>query len=300
MLFLPLLLTLRSQIPLRFPALRLPDALPLLLLLLSICVAPLLGPVAILAFPLPALTWCAIVYPLWLIRLITLCIGSAELILTAEHVYALYGSQDPLFMHQVTIARIGIAATIFSPLMMATNARTIRLLNARLLQQASHDFLTETLSRYGFTEALTAQDQSVKSRQNSVNIMLIDIDHFKNINDSFGHDCGDEILRQVATVIKQTIPTQGLVSRIGGEEFAVVCFNHTPSAFYRLADGLRQAIQQTAFMFNQQPVPVTVSIGIAHAPTQGKHLVDTVHQLFPLADKNLYTAKREGRNRTIQ
>ncbi|QOL14107.1 GGDEF domain-containing protein [Dickeya dianthicola] len=299
-LFLPLLLTLSSQIPLRIPALRLPDMLPLLLLLLSICVAPLLGPVAILAFPLPALTWCAIVYPLWLIRLITLCIGSAELILAAEHVYALYGSQDPLFMHQIIIARIGIAATIFSPLMMATNARTIRQLNARLLQQASHDFLTETLSRYGFTEALTAQGQSAKSLQDTVNIMLIDIDHFKNINDSFGHDCGDEILRQVATVIKQTIPTQGLVSRIGGEEFAVVCFNYSPSAFYRLADRLRQTIQQAAFMFNQQPVPVTVSIGIAHAPTPGKYLVDTVHQLFPLADKNLYTAKREGRNRTIQ
>lgn len=89
-------------------------------------------------------------------------------------------------MHQVTIARIGIAATIFSPLMMATNARTIRLLNARLLQQASHDFLTETLSRYGFTEALTAQDQSVKSRQNSVNIMLIDIDHFKTSTTASG------------------------------------------------------------------------------------------------------------------
>ncbi|WP_027712466.1 GGDEF domain-containing protein [Dickeya chrysanthemi] len=299
-LFLPLLLTLRSQIPLHLPMLRLSDALPLLLLLVSIVVAPLLGPVAILAFPLPALTWCAIVYPLWLIRLITLCVGATELILTAEHVYAFYSPQDPYFMHQIIIARIGIAATIFSPLMMATNARTIRQLNARLLQQASHDFLTNTLSRYGFTEALTTHGQSVKSQHDAVNIMLIDIDHFKNINDSFGHDCGDEILRQVAKVIQQAVSAQGLVSRIGGEEFAVVCFNYNPSAFYRLADSLRQTIQQTVFLFNQQPVPVTVSIGIAHAPTSGKYLVDTVHELFPLADKNLYTAKREGRNRTIQ
>ncbi|QDX30450.1 GGDEF domain-containing protein [Dickeya poaceiphila] len=299
-LFLPLLLTLRSQISLRLPTLRLPDALPLLLLLLSISVAPLLGPIAILAFPLPALTWCAIVYPLWLIRLITLCIGTTELIMTAEHVFALYSPPDPSFMHQVVIARIGIAATIFSPLMMAMNARTIRQLNARLLQQASHDFLTNTLSRYGFTEALTTHGQSLKLQQDAVNIMLIDIDHFKNINDNFGHDCGDEILRQVAGVIQQTISAQGLVSRIGGEEFAVVCFNYSPPAFYLLADELRQTIQQTVFRCNQRQVPVTVSIGIAHAPTSGKYLVDTVHELFPQADKNLYTAKREGRNRTVQ
>lgn len=300
-LFLPLLLTLQSRIPLHLPAsLQMADALPLLLLLLSICIAPLLGPVAILAFPLPALTWCAIVYPLWLIRLITLCVGATELIMTAEHVYALYNPQDPMFMHQVVIARIGIAATIFSPLMMATNARTIRQLNARLLRQASHDFLTNTLSRYGFTEALSTHDQNIKSQQDAVNIMLIDIDNFKNINDSFGHDCGDEILRQVANVIQRTVSAQGLVSRIGGEEFAVVCFNYSPPAFYRLADELRQTIQHTVFLFNQQHVPVTVSIGIAHAQVAGKHLVDTVHELFPLADKNLYTAKREGRNRTIQ
>ncbi|SLM62513.1 MULTISPECIES: GGDEF domain-containing protein [Dickeya] len=299
-LFLPLLFTLQSRIALKIPTVQWLDTLPLLMLILSVCVAPLFGPVAILAFPLPALTWCAIVYPLWLIRLITLCTGATELILCAEHMHAIYSAQDPYFMHHITIMRIGIAATIFSPLMMATNARTIRQLNARLLQQASHDFLTKTLSRYGFTEALTAHGHRATASQHTVNIMLIDIDYFKRINDNFGHECGDEILRQVAGVIKQTVAEQGLVSRIGGEEFVVVCFDYSPGAFYQLADRLRQHIQQTTFLFYHQAVPVTVSIGIAHAPSPGQPLVETVHQLFPLADKNLYTAKREGRNRTVQ
>lgn len=299
-LFLPLLFTLRSRIELERASLRMHNTLPLLLLLLSLAIAPLFGPVAILAFPLPALTWCALVYPLWLTRLITLCTGTTEFILNAEHAYAIYSAQDPAFMHQMMITRLGIAATIFSPLMMATNARTIRQLNARLLQQANHDFLTQTLSRYGFTEALASHEKRAGDAQYAVSIMLIDIDYFKRINDTYGHDCGDEILRQVAGVIQQTVSEQGLVSRIGGEEFVVVCFDSLPEAFYQLADTLRQRIQQAAFSFQQQLIPVTVSIGIANAPSVGDELVETVNQLFPLADKNLYIAKREGRNRTVQ
>lgn len=299
-LFLPLLLTLRSSFSLQLPTLKWQQVIPLVFLSLSLGIGTMIGPIAILAFPLPALTWCAIVYPLWTIRLITLCTGIVELIMTALHVHGLYDRQDALFMQQITIARISIAAIIFSPLLMAMNARTIRQLNQRLTLQASMDFLTNLLSRYGFTEALKHYAALTRYRHAPVNVMLIDIDHFKNINDSFGHDYGDEVLKQVAATIKQTIGEPGLVSRIGGEEFGVVCFDYSREGFFALAESVRQRICDTPFVINQLPVPVAVSIGIAHAPDAGNDLAHTVHQLFATADKNLYIAKREGRNRSVQ
>lgn len=299
-LFLPLLLSLRSRFSLGIPTVKWQQIIPLVFLVISLVIGNWIGPIAILAFPLPALTWCAIVYPLWTIRLVTLCTGILELIMTALHVHALYNHQDALFMHEITIARISIAAIIFSPLFMAMNARTIRQLNQRLTRQASMDFLTNLLSRYGFTEALNHYGTLARYRQLPINVMLIDIDHFKNINDSFGHDDGDEVLKHVATTIKSMIGEPGLVSRMGGEEFGVVCFGYSPDHYFTVAEQLRRRICDTPFVINQQSVPVAVSIGIANAPDADNDLAYTVRQLFAIADKNLYVAKREGRNRCVQ
>lgn len=299
-LFLPLLLTLRSDFTLRMPTLNWRSSIPLVFLVLSLGLGTLIGPIAILAFPLPALTWCAIVYPLWAIRLITLCTGIVELIMTALHVHGVYDHQDALFMQEITIARISIAAIIFSPLLMAMNAKTIRQLNQRLLMQASHDFLTQLLSRYGFNDALNRYGRIARYRQAAINMMLVDIDHFKTINDSYGHDNGDYVLKHVANLIQQSIPEPGLVSRVGGEEFAVVCFNFSQQDFFALAERVRTKIHDTPCVINDISVPVAVSIGIAYAPSSEMDLTQNVHQLFAAADKNLYIAKREGRNRTVQ
>ncbi|WP_264628001.1 GGDEF domain-containing protein, partial [Candidatus Symbiopectobacterium sp. NZEC135] len=299
-LFLPLLLTLRSDFTLRMPTADWRSSIPLVFLVLSLGLGTLIGPIAILAFPLPALTWCAIVYPLWAIRLITLCTGIVELIATALHVQGIYDHQDALFMQEITIARISIAAIIFSPLLMAMNAKTIRQLNQRLLMQASHDFLTHLLSRYGFNDALNRYAKIPRYRQAAINMMLVDIDHFKTINDSYGHDNGDIVLKHVANLIQQSIPEPGLVSRIGAEEFAVVCFDFSERDFFALAEQLRTQIHDTPCFINGSPISVAVSIGIAHAPSSAMDLTQHVHQLFAAADKNLYIAKREGRNRTVQ
>lgn len=299
-LFLPLLLTLRSDFTLRMPTADWRSSIPLVFLALSLGLGTLIGPIAILAFPLPALTWCAIVYPLWAIRLITLCTGMVELIATALHVHGVYDHQDALFMQEITIARISIAAIVFSPLLMAMNANTIRQLNQRLLMQASHDFLTHLLSRYGLNDALNRYGKMTHYRQAAINIMLVDIDHFKTINDSYGHDNGDHVLKRVADLIQQSIPEPGLVSRMGGEEFAVVCFDFSEQDFFALAEQLRTQIHDSPSMINGSPVPVAVSIGIAYAPPSAMDLTQHVHQLFVVADKNLYIAKRQGRNRTVQ
>ncbi|MGL9735570.1 MAG: GGDEF domain-containing protein [Symbiopectobacterium sp.] len=111
--------------------------------------------------------------------------------------------------------------------------------------QASHDLLTHLLSRYGFNDALNRYGKILCYRQAAINVMLVDIDHLKTINDSYGHDNGDYVLKHVANLIKQSIPEPGLVSRIGEEEFAAVCFDFSEQDFFALAEHLRMQIHDT-------------------------------------------------------
>lgn len=276
------------------------NTLPILSLLITIGMSLSIGPFLILMLVLPALTWCAISYPLWLVQLITLITGCVQLIIAAIHVpnlVALWGHSLPYLL---SLLRLAIAAAILSPLLIAINMGTIRKLNLKLRQQASYDFLTSALSRFGLTDALNKYAEQRAYRESCVNIMLIDVDHFKKINDSFGHVCGDQVLKHIAGIVHDTVPEPRLVSRIGGEEFMVVCFGYAPPVFYALADTVRLAIADTPLTLDRRDVAVTISIGIAHAEQSSTNLEKTVWGLFPHADENLYLAKRDGRNRTVQ
>jgi diguanylate cyclase (GGDEF)-like protein len=276
------------------------NTLPLLSLLVSIGLSLSIGPFLILMLVLPALTWCAISYPLWLVQLITLGTGCVQLIIASIHVPTLVGIWGHSIPYLLSLLRLAIAAAILSPLLIAINMSTIRKLNLKLRQQASYDFLTSTLSRFGLADALNKYTAQREYRETSINIMLIDVDHFKKINDSFGHVCGDQVLKHIAAIVHETVPEPRLVSRIGGEEFMVVCFGYAPPVFYALADTVRLAIADTPLTHERRNVPVTISIGIAHAEQTGVNLEKTVWGLFPHADENLYLAKRDGRNRTVQ
>ena len=276
------------------------NTLPLASLLISIGLSLPLGPFLILMLVLPALTWCAISYPLWLVQLVTLGTGCAQLILTSVHLPGFAGMLGHSVPYLLSLMRLAIAAAILSPLLIAINMSTIRKLNLKLRQQASYDFLTSTLSRFGLADALNKYTAQREYREASINMMLIDVDHFKKINDSFGHVCGDQVLKHIAAIVHDTVPEPRLVSRIGGEEFMVVCFGYAPPVFYALADTVRLAIADTPLTHERRDVPVTISIGIAHAEQTGANLEKTVWGLFPHADENLYLAKRDGRNRTVQ
>ncbi|WP_231378502.1 GGDEF domain-containing protein [Bordetella sp. FB-8] len=276
------------------------STLPLLSLLVSIGLSLSIGPFLILMLVLPALTWCAISYPVWLVQLITLGTGCVQLIIASIHVPGLVDMWGRSVPYMLSVLRLGIAAAIFGPLLIAINMSTIRRLNLKLRQQASYDFLTSTLSRFGLADALSRYTTLREYRDTRMNIMLIDVDHFKRINDSLGHACGDLVLKHIAAVVHDTVPEPRLISRIGGEEFMVVCFGYEPPVFYALADTVRRAIADTPLKHERRDVLVTISIGIAYSEQAGINLEKTLWSLFPHADHNLYTAKREGRNRTVQ
>jgi two-component system cell cycle response regulator len=127
-------------------------------------------------------------------------------------------------------------------------------------------------------------------------VLIFDIDHFKDINDTHGHETGDDVLKGFSERLRQGVRGVDLVARYGGEEFMVV-MPETDAAFAEaVAERLRSDVEKTAFATRSRAaVPVTVSIGIA----EWRHQSDTAESLIRRADLALYAAKRSGRNRVV-
>ncbi|MGY2574647.1 GGDEF domain-containing protein [Vibrio sp. C8] len=158
----------------------------------------------------------------------------------------------------------------------------------RIISQSQTDPLTNVLNRRG----LEAHVQSLLFKRQDISLLLLDIDYFKNINDRYGHDFGDFVLKAFSELISQNIRQDDLFSRIGGEEFVLILPQTKPEFAIRVAEDLRQKIEQSEFEFQQQTLGITCSFGIAFC---------TQHFDFNLmvkqADMALYHAKNNGRNK---
>jgi two-component system, cell cycle response regulator len=160
----------------------------------------------------------------------------------------------------------------------------------------SHDGLTEVYNRRYFDEQFGIRLQS----NTAVGLLLLDADHFKRVNDTFGHGGGDAVLRTIARTVAERLPEPSFVARIGGEEFAVLTWSPDPEVVAvqcrELAELVRSAIAATAVEFGEQTIAVTVSVGVAWASPAMSHEYSQ-EALLRLADERLYQAKQEGRNR---
>jgi two-component system, cell cycle response regulator len=159
---------------------------------------------------------------------------------------------------------------------------------------ATHDALTGLWSR-GATLHLLATEMQRGSRANvSAGILMVDLDHFKSVNDTYGHLAGDEVLKQTACRISQAVRSYDFVGRYGGEEFLVILADCTPDDLRIIAERIRTAVADLPIVTGTAQVHATVSIGAVVASNQ-------VHDLEVLAtaDSALYEAKRSGRNRVV-
>jgi diguanylate cyclase (GGDEF)-like protein len=156
-----------------------------------------------------------------------------------------------------------------------------------LTQIHNHRYLREFLDR-----------EVVRSQRHTrpLSVVLFDIDRFKNINDTYGHLCGDFILRELADLVKSTVRKEDLFARYGGEEFAVVLVETNLSEATGVAERIREIVANHQFRFESTPINLTVSLGVAS--TTGD-LAMTPAELLRTADENLYQAKRAGRNRVV-
>ena len=174
-------------------------------------------------------------------------------------------------------------------------ARTSELEDAkrRAEEDARTDVLTGLPNRRQFLEVF-GRDLARAIRQNiPVTLILADIDHFKQINDQYGHLAGDEALRKVSDILSAHVRSGDVAARIGGEEFALGCFNTTLDETLQLAERLRHEVEATPIEFDGEPVKITLSFGLAErGPDRNE-----VDQIIDAADLALYEAKNQGRNR---
>jgi len=155
------------------------------------------------------------------------------------------------------------------------------------------DGLTEVHNKRFFQEVLEKEASRCRRYDRTFALVCFDIDHFKKINDSFGHLAGDAVLRQLGALVKKKVRRDDVVSRIGGEEFAVVLPEINRDGAVALANKLRELVERTQFRFEGTRVDVTISLGVA----QWGPDVREASELLKLADEKLYDAKRSGRNR---
>ena len=164
----------------------------------------------------------------------------------------------------------------------------------KLEAAALTDPLTGTHNRRFFDEALLQYVEEFKRIKRPLGLILIDLDHFKAVNDSHGHDTGDEVLRAVAFCLFEVTRFHDVVARIGGEEFAIIAPNLSLDELRRFAEKLRHEISQLNLAVGEARLGVTASIGIALAAPE-----DEPSSLTKRADVNLYQAKQAGRNRVV-
>lgn len=164
-----------------------------------------------------------------------------------------------------------------------------KLYEQKLEELSITDALTQTFNRMGIDNSISSELDRFKRYGRSFGIILADIDYFKNVNDTFGHDVGDIVLQGIAQTLKNNTRSTDIVGRWGGEEFLIICPEVEKDSIYKLAEILRGRIEQSDF---KPAGKVTCSFGTTIANKD-----DDLNSLLKKADSALYEAKESGRNR---
>ena len=168
-----------------------------------------------------------------------------------------------------------------------------------LEEYAFIDSLTEIPNRRSFDEVARKEWNRARRSGQSLSVLMLDIDHFKEYNDTYGHGRGDECLRRVARTIQQSLRRAGdFVARYGGEEFAALLPYTDHQEAMEIARGILEAMEQEGIPHRASPVSdhVTISIGLTSVPAPNEA---TIEDIIDAADQGLYAAKDQGRNRTV-
>lgn len=176
---------------------------------------------------------------------------------------------------------------------MAVSHQKLEALNNKLNMIAVTDELTGLLNRREAISRLKEQWENQNRYKSSFSIVAMDIDHFKQVNDTYGHAAGDLVLKSVAQCMRETVRTTDIVCRTGGEEFLVICPNVGCEGGATCAEHIRASVAAMVCSFGGVTIPVTISAGVAERTSS--HI--TPDDVLVSADKALYESKRSGRNR---
>jgi diguanylate cyclase (GGDEF)-like protein len=163
-----------------------------------------------------------------------------------------------------------------------------------LLSSALRDGLTKLFNKRYLLDRLDAELKFAQRHKTAVSLLLLDLDHFKKVNDTLGHLAGDAVLASIAAALGKAVRNEDVVARYGGEEMAIILRAISIDSAAHMAERMRRVVETTAVPFDGKELRVTVSIGVAEYPTTPARTID---ELIEAADKALYRAKNSGRNR---
>ncbi|HEY0297377.1 MAG TPA: diguanylate cyclase [Bordetella sp.] len=265
-------------------------AIPIVAFALSCLVATWVGGPGAIAFPVPALLWCGLAYSVFPTAVLTLLFGCWSLSIVS----ALYLSSPAGIVDESALVSIRLGASLIAlaPIMLASVMESRNDLLARLHDLANHDPLTGADNRHAFREGA---QRLFADQAWPVAVLAIDLDHFKIVNDTYGHPVGDEVLVAFAERVRRCLGVSDLLGRVGGEEFAVMVPDCPMPDAAGLAQRLLEAIGGTPIILaDKRAITITASIGIAVALDTDAISLDKV---LADADAALYRAKAKGRNR---
>ncbi len=167
--------------------------------------------------------------------------------------------------------------------------------NKALIERNQKDPLTEIYNRPAFEELFAIEHQRYQRYRDAFSLVMFDIDHFKQVNDDYGHEAGDRVLRGIAKSVGKMLRETDVFARYGGEEFFILLPKTTISKSSTVAEKIREVIENTEFSYDNAKVPITISAGV----TEVKADDNDFQTMFRRVDKLMYQAKNEGRNRVI-
>jgi len=185
-----------------------------------------------------------------------------------------------------------VSLIIYDVTDIAINRLQLDKANAKLAHLSQTDALTQLNNRHRWNDLIDSEFKRVKRYEQISTLMMLDIDNFKNVNDTYGHVAGDKVIAEISRVIRENVRETDFAARYGGEEFAICLTNTTANNAIILADRLRQAVENTSITDDGNIIKVTISIGMAEFTTN----TETVDIWTKNADSALYKSKENGRN----
>ncbi|MGX6445747.1 histidine kinase N-terminal 7TM domain-containing protein [Neobacillus sp. K501] len=196
-------------------------------------------------------------------------------------------------IYQVRTSSLQHAKDRKGQLIIFTDITELKSLQMRLEHQAYYDELTQIYNRRAFFQKCEQDFSTAQKSSSPFTILLIDIDYFKKVNDTFGHHIGDQLLKHVVKVCQTQLKDDMLFARYGGEEFVLALKGYTLLEGEAIANQLQKSVESEPLITTEEVISVTLSSGVAEATEEEGA---TLYQLLNKADQALYSAKREGRN----
>ena len=201
------------------------------------------------------------------------------------------------YLNNTISIRLGLIMMTIAPLTVSS----INMVRSKLIQELqhiiAHDELTSSLTRRQLIQSIQILQQQAKDSAQTTAFIMLDIDHFKQVNDNYGHQIGDRALQSCVHTIQALLKPHDLLGRLGGEEFAIFMSNTDTVTAYHCAEKIREKISQTPIALEHQDYfYIQISVGLYICKPENQQ---SIEYLFKQADDALYQAKRQGRNQVV-